>query len=254
MRLILSFLVGGSYVAFTLWVSERFGSRIGGLLGGLPSTILVSLVFIAWNQGNEAVITALSIAPAVLAACTFFLIAFVNLHKYGRSLATGGGLLLWFCTSFILVTIGPRNIFISTAIAVVFLGAAIVFLRRFPDGKVFKASLTKGEFFFRVVFAGTIIALAVLASKLLGPLWGGMMAGFPAGFLPSMFILERKHGIRFAASVAKNMPYGNIAMIFFLLTLFFLIPVAGMVWATLVAYLASLLCAFLINRYFLAKY
>ena len=37
-KLLLSFVVGGCYIAAMLWVSERFGSKIGGILIGLPLT------------------------------------------------------------------------------------------------------------------------------------------------------------------------------------------------------------------------
>jgi uncharacterized membrane protein (GlpM family) len=252
-RLFLSFLLGGSYVAFTLWIAEKFGSRLGGLLGGLPSTILVSLAFIAWNQGDAAVRTATAVAPAMLAACSFFLVVFIYSHKYGRSVAAIAGLLVWFLVSVVLVTVGVHSIFISIAIALIFIGISILSLEKFLDRKLPATELRRGEFLFRVFVAGGFVALAVFVSKLLGPVWGGMMASFPAGFLSSMLLLERKHGIAFAASVAKNMPYGNIAIILFLLVLFLLIPVAGTVWAMITGYLASLLAAFFINTHILAR-
>ena len=39
-KLLLSFVVGGCYIAAMLWVAERFGSKIGGILIGLPSNLL----------------------------------------------------------------------------------------------------------------------------------------------------------------------------------------------------------------------
>ena len=52
-KLLLSFLVGGCWVTLTTIIAEKFGSKIGGLLGGLPSTIVVSLLFIGLTQNAE---------------------------------------------------------------------------------------------------------------------------------------------------------------------------------------------------------
>ena len=63
-KLFLSFIVGGLYIALTIRISERIGSRIGGLLIGLPSTLLVSLIFIAWTQNAGAAVSAGETLPA----------------------------------------------------------------------------------------------------------------------------------------------------------------------------------------------
>src|SRR3989338_7591097 len=80
-KLILSFIVGGSWLAFTLWISEKFGSKIGGIIIGLPSTTLVSLLFIAWTQDSSAAVAAVVIIPAVTAVSLIFSYAFVALYK-----------------------------------------------------------------------------------------------------------------------------------------------------------------------------
>ncbi|MCP4683701.1 MAG: DUF3147 family protein [Desulfobacterales bacterium] len=36
----LSFVVGGLWVAGTTFIAEYFGTKIGGIIGGLPSTIV----------------------------------------------------------------------------------------------------------------------------------------------------------------------------------------------------------------------
>ena len=49
----LSFLVGGVWVTLSSVAAERFGSKAGGLIGGLPSTIVVTLLFIGLTQSAE---------------------------------------------------------------------------------------------------------------------------------------------------------------------------------------------------------
>ena len=43
-RVVLSFLVAGSWIALVTLLAERLGSRLGGLFANLPSNILISLI------------------------------------------------------------------------------------------------------------------------------------------------------------------------------------------------------------------
>ena len=86
-KLILSFFIGGTYIAFTIWIAEKFGSKIGGIILGLPSTTLVSLIFIAWTQDVSAVLTALPTTTAALSVSALFVSAFILSYRYGIKIA-----------------------------------------------------------------------------------------------------------------------------------------------------------------------
>ncbi|MBN1224817.1 MAG: DUF3147 family protein, partial [Candidatus Aminicenantes bacterium] len=47
-KLVLSFFVGGAWVAAATLIADKYGTKIGGIIIGLPSTLLVSLFFIGW--------------------------------------------------------------------------------------------------------------------------------------------------------------------------------------------------------------
>lgn len=248
-KLILSFIAGGSFIAFLIWLSEKFGSKIGGMLIGLPSTGLISLIFIAWTQNTEAAVSALPVFPATIGAATLFSVAFIYFHKYGNVSSFFLALLLWFALSFPLAFFSLKNIWISFGLAIVFVGIAIWKLNKFPYRKLDKFSLSRSEFLFRVILAGGIISLAVLLGKVLGPLWGGMFASFPAAFSSSLLILKRRHGIEFASSVARTMPYGAISNILFAISFFYLVPALGMLLGTTLAFLVSLVFIFVVNKF-----
>lgn len=252
-KLLLSFVVGGLYIALMIWVSERFGSRIGGLLVGLPSTILVSLLFIAWAQDTQTAVSAIPITPAAIAANSLFLVAFIFLYnKCGRTGAFLIAVILWFFLSFPLLFLS-LNIFISLILASLYFGVAVCFLRKFPHRKLTKFNLTKKEFLFRIVFAGSFITIAVLLGKLMGPIWGGMFASFPVAFSSSIIILESRYGIEFTSSVARTMPYGSMGAVLFAVVFFFFVPVMGVALGTIIAYLASLIFALVVNSFVLKK-
>ena len=252
-KLILSFVVGGSYIAFLIWISEKFGSRIGGMLIGLPSTGLISLIFIAWTQSKEVAVRALPVFPATIGAAALFIVAFIYFHKYGNVKSFLLALLLWFVLSFPLAFFALRNIWISFVLGIIFLGIAIWRLNKFPYKKLESFTLTRNEFLFRIIFAGSLIAFAVFLGKALGPLFGGMFASFPVAFSSSLLILKRRHGIEFTSSVARTMPYGGIGNVIFAMTFFFVVPLLGMFLGTTLACLTSVIFILILNNFILKK-
>ncbi|MEK7570399.1 MAG: hypothetical protein AAB515_03115 [Patescibacteria group bacterium] len=252
-KLLLSFLIGGSYIAFAIWVSEKFGSRIGGLLIGLPGSLLISILFIAWSQGTDVAVRAMPIIPASIAANNLFIVGFIYLRRWGRIIALAGGLLIWACLTLPLVASSIKSITLSVALAAIFFTCAIVYLRNFPDRKLASITLTKTEVALRIVSTGGIVCLVVLLTKILGPLWGGMFAGFPAAFSSSLVILDRRYGIDFTSSVAKTMPHGSIGNVIFGVLFFLIVPAFGIVVGTLLAYLSALAYAFVFHRFILSQ-
>jgi hypothetical protein len=252
-KLLLSFVVGGCYIAAMLWVSERFGSKIGGILIGLPLTTLISLIFIAWTQGEQAATAAVPVIPATIAANSILLVMFIHQYQYGRIIAYGSALVLWLLLTLPLVIFHVQSILASLLLAALFFTVAIYFLRRFPYRKIPKYTFSRAEFMFRVCFVGTVVACAVLLGKVLGPLWGGLFASFPAAISSSLILLERKHGIDFTASVARTMPYGSMGNILFVLVFFYIDPFVGIGPSILLGYISALAFAFVINTYVLSN-
>lgn len=247
-KLGLSFLVGGLYIALTTWAAEKLGSKIGGILIGLPLTLLVSLIFIAWTQSTNSAVAAIPIVPAAIAADSIFIAALIKFFKHGKITSYLLALFVWFFLTFPLVFIYIQNIWISLFLATVFFSIAILYLRKFPDRKIKNFKLSSNEFLFRVLFFGTFISLSVLLGKILGPLWGGLFASFPAAFSSSLLILEQRHGIDFMSSVAKTMPYGSIANVLFATTFYFITPWLGILYGILISYSVALISVIVINK------
>ena len=253
LKLLLSFLVGGSYVAFTIWVSEKFGSKLGGLLIGLPTTLLVSLLFIAWTQNSQAAVSSIPVVPATIGLASIFLATFIYQFKHGKVFAYSSAVIVWLLITFSFVLFSLKNIFLSIILGIIFIALALYLLNNFPHRKLTSYKSSINEFLFRCLFAGSIITLAVFLGKLLGPLWGGVFASFPVAFSSSLLLLERKHGIEFTSSVAKTMPYGNLANILFATAFYFLVPAIGIVIGTIIAYSLSLVFAVFVNKYILNR-
>ena len=243
LKVLLSFLVGGSYIAFTIWVSEKFGSKLGGVLIGLPSTSLVSLAFIAWSQGVPAAVATVPVIPAVFGASCSFVAVFFLLQKRGVGNAFAIALGLWFVLTSSFVFLKLESLALSVGIGILLSAAAINALSSFPHRKLPNTHSPKTEFLFRSAFAGGVVACAVILAKFAGPLWGGVFAAFPAAFSSSVFLLSRKHGAEFAGSVARTMPYGSLSTMAFVLAFYFSAVPLGLIGSLAFSFAVSLAAA-----------
>src|SRR3989441_2201433 len=83
LHLTIAFLVGGAWVSFATLIAERYGSALGGLVGGLPAISVVSFLFIGINQGPETASQAAIVFPLALTFTVSFLVAYAALSKRG---------------------------------------------------------------------------------------------------------------------------------------------------------------------------
>src|SRR5258708_33146817 len=110
-KLILSFLVGGLYVIAATVSADKLGSKIGGLISGLPSTVLFGLLFIGWTQNSQAGVEATTLLPAVIGVACFFLITYVYFIKYNIWLAFVLAFIVWGLLTFGLFVVHLTNFF-----------------------------------------------------------------------------------------------------------------------------------------------
>lgn len=252
-RVVLSFLVGGLWIGAMTRISERFGSKIGGLLISLPSTALVGLAFIALTQNSDALRSATTVMPSSIAASTIFLVVFVLLHSRGWLFAYLGGIAVWFALNLPLVILKIENIVLSLLLAVLLFCISVAYFHRHPHRQLTSFETSRKVFILRVIFAGSFIALAVLLAKLAGPTWGGMFSSFPAAFSATVIIFARSHGIEFTSSLSRTMVNGNIANVVFVTSIFLLVPYVGSALAILFAYFICLTFATFSYKYIVTR-
>lgn len=242
-KLTLSFLVGGIWVSLSSIAAERFGSKVGGLIGGLPSTIVVTLLFIGLTQSAARAAESAIIVPLVMGVNGIFVTVFIYLSRRGLALALAGALLAWFGLALILMILDVRVLWVS------FLGwvalAASCFLVVEKGMKIVShgrkvTRYTAVQLAGRAALAGTVVAFAVLMSKVAGPLAGGIFATFPAVFLSNLIISYRNGGAGFASAVAKSlMVSGMITVPIYALLVWYFYPRLGLGLGTLLAFLVA---------------
>src|SRR2546426_12722403 len=128
LHLILAFMVGGAWVSSATLIPERYGSALGGLVGGLPAISIVSFLFIGLNQGSTTASQATIVFPLALSFTMSFLLVYAVLSERGFPLAFVGALLVCVGLSTITAYLDLRNLFFSVG---VFLSVASVYFYLF---------------------------------------------------------------------------------------------------------------------------
>jgi uncharacterized membrane protein (GlpM family) len=255
LHLILAFAVGGAWVSSATLVAERYGSALGGLVGGLPAISIVSFLFIGLNQDPQTASQATVVFPLALSFTMSFLLVYAIASKRGFRVAFLAALLVWTSLSTITAFTNPRNLFLSVG---VFLSAASFYLYMFKvkmklphiGGTQIVYSVPQAAF--RAIVGGSIIALAVLLSQLGGPELGGIASSFPAIFSLTLFFSYKTRGMELSRALTKPLLIsGGLTAFPYSLLVGFLYPILGVGIGTAVALSCTVplvvLAHFLIN-------
>ncbi|MCF7826240.1 MAG: DUF3147 family protein [Candidatus Marinimicrobia bacterium] len=207
-KLALSFLVGSVWITSVTVIAERFGSKIGGFIGGLPSTIVVALLFIGLSQSTQDASRAAVMIPMVMGVNGLFILIYLaRVHK-GLVQALLTALAVWFVVIAGIVMSGVESAFVSFLVWAISLGVAYYITEHVMHiahkGGV-RVPYTTRQIVTRGVVSGFIISLAVLISRLTGPVIGGIASNFPVIFMSTLFITYRTGGAEFSRAVAKTL-------------------------------------------------
>src|SRR5215831_9396641 len=95
LHLFLAFIVGGAWVSSTTRIAEKYGSALGGLVGGLPAISIISFLFIGLDQGPKTASEATIVFPLALSFTMSFLFVYAALASKGFAVAFVSGLGVW---------------------------------------------------------------------------------------------------------------------------------------------------------------
>ncbi len=237
-------------------LAERYGTKVGGVVAGLPATVLISLLFIAWTQSPQVAVDAATMVPAVGGINCLFVVAYIALLRKGFGIALGGAFALWVILSFVLILSGLHD-FTSSLFLYLFLlllSHHIVEKRlSVPSETGRKTVYTFSIILFRAIFSGFIIALAVVMARVGGPLLGGVFAVFPAMFVGTLFITYLTHGPSFSAAVMKASVLGAISVVVYGTVVRITYVPLGIALGTLTSLAVSFVSALVIHRFLATK-
>ena len=249
LKLLLGFVIGGLWVSLGTLAAETFGTRVGGFIGGLPSTIVVALVFIGWTQGSEQVFRATTVLPLAFSVNAVYLITYAVLARKAFAWGIVGALSAWFLFQGLLGLLEVNNLTLATAVwLLVFVASYDVLQNRLRIRSHEKIALrhTPSQIAWRAGFGGAVIVLAIMMSKIGGPIWGGIFSAFPAVYTSTLVITSQSGGVEFSRSlITPLMISGVISPVVFGIAFRYTVFGFNLFEAAAIAYAISMVSAFL---------
>jgi hypothetical protein len=253
LKLMLGFVIGGAWITLSTIAAEKFGSKIGGLIGGLPSTIVVSFFFIAWTQGPAQVYDSTTFMPFAFAINIAYLIVYAVLSRRGLAAGVVGALAAWFILTAALIEsrLSSLPLAIAAWILAAVLGYYVVQFRlRIRSQSRVPIRYTPLQIAWRAAFSGAVISFAIVMSKVGGPAWGGIFSAFPAVYTSTLIITSRSVSVDFSRSlITPLLISGVVNPVVFGLVLRYIIFDFNLVTATALAYCASMVTAYLTYQF-----
>ena len=259
LRLLLSFVIGGTWVTIITEGTLKYGSRIGGLLAGFPSTVAFSLAFIGLTQTANAAVEATTALPLALSLTATFPLVYSRLAKgHGFELALSAALAFWAVSSLALSVVAltvSLNFFVSLAGFYTICAVAYYFLarNRMRKTSVRGIRLSSFDWVWRFALAGGIVVGAVLFSAIFGPLVGGVFSSFPAIITSTIYIVNRVDGVEASRGIATPVMVATVFTIVpYTVFVRYAFPSFGIVLGTLTGYAVavpfSLIAYYLVGR------
>lgn len=256
LKVFLSFLVAGIWITLITRISESRGTKLGGLLSGMPSNLVISMIFVAWTQGTAIASESASIVPLAMIIDSVFLFVFVlACNKYGEN-AFIISIISWVICAYLTSFFTGISMWTGTITYAIITFALFYYLEKTQKIKSNEPATankpTNADLVFRGAGAGAVVASVVVLVYVLGPQIGGIFAVFPAVMLSTLFILSKSQGIKFAQSSAKIMMISSFPVITYAVGVNLTYPVLGVIKGSVISYFGAFL-TLLIVKVFLDK-
>jgi uncharacterized membrane protein (GlpM family) len=240
---IIPFALSALVVVLVTIIAEKYGTKTGGVIGTLPSTIIIAFLFIALDKGVQFAAESVAIVPAEMGINLVFLLLFTLLSSRKILIASLGSLLGWTILTSILLYTNVTSIIVSLALFLICFFITFIILdkkKKITAQNTIKVHYTPLKILSRSLLAGTVIAIAVTFSNI-GVALSGIFSVFPAIFLSTMLISLKEHGSQFSGAMAKGMIYGSPSVVSYAVCIYFLYPYTGILIGTIGAFLIALI-------------
>jgi uncharacterized membrane protein (GlpM family) len=238
---IIPFILSALVVILVTVIAEKYGTKTGGVIGTLPSTIIIAFLFIAVDKGTRFASDSVAVVPAEMGINLVFLLGFALLSQKKILVALAGSLLTWTVLTIVIYYSNLTSIVVSLFIYIICCLLAFLILdkkKKITSQDTIKVHYTPLKLLGRSLIAGIVIAIAVSFSNV-GVLLSGIFSVFPAIFLSTMLISLREHGSQFTGAMAKGMIYGSPSVVSYAIGIHFLYPLVGILTGTIGAFLIA---------------
>lgn len=240
---IIPFTLSALVVILVTIIAEKFGTKTGGVIGTLPSTIIIAFLFIALDKGVHFTSDSVAVVPAEMGINLIFLLLFTQLSKKGIPITLTGSLGGWTILTIGIYSTQITSITLSLVLYIICFFITFLILektKKIPSQDTIKVHYTLLKLLGRSLIAGIVIAIAVTFSNL-GTILSGIFSVFPAIFLSTMLISLREHGSQFTGAMAKAMIYGSPSVVTYAVCIHIFYPLTGIIPGTITAFLIAVL-------------
>jgi len=257
LQLLMTFIAGSTWIFLTVYSGAHFGSKIGGFIGGLPSTALLAFFFIGYTQSPSFASQATTAFPLGIGVSGLFLVVFAWISRYGFLPGLLAGIMMWFILT-IIITLLPLELFVINLIIylAIMIFAFYILEKRLKIKAIpaKKSEHNSKHLAFRSLFGGLIITLTVLIAKVGGPHLGGLFAAFPAMFIATLTVSYRVNGIDFSRAITKPLLVtGMITVAVYAISVRYLYISTGLYLGTVLSILVASVSAYLTFKSILSR-
>ncbi len=205
---LLKIVLAPAFVVTITLVARRFGSRIGGVVGGLPAIAGPILFVLALDHGRSfAADAAVGTLLGVVAVMAFVLGYVAVSSRVGWPAAVVGG---WVCFFAVVGVFQPVHLdaYVALALALAATAATVRLLPRPVVGVAVDEDHPRGELAVRALCALVPVAAITASAHLLGPHLSGLLASFPIMTPVLAAFTQSRHGAREAARLLHGLATG----------------------------------------------
>ena len=257
-QLISSFVVGGILVATLSFLSEKVSSKFSGIILSFPSTAALGYFFLGWTLSPEQVSEVVPASFIPLGLCALFppiylyLAIFIEKHTVNKSAKIAFCFILstfiWILLSLPIILFKFNNLIIGLIIYAILIFIAHYLLGRKKVNKQIAPAYSNVQKIYRAMFVGFMIAVIVFLGNTLGIFWGAAFTMFPAAFSSSMIVFHWNYKPIEIYPLVRKIGIGTISILIYSIIVMISFPLFGIIWGTLLAYLASLFSSILISK------
>jgi MFS family permease len=249
-KVVVSFFSAGLWIAGTSILAERLGSHKGGLISILPSTVLISLIFVALIKNTRFAAGATAAIPMGVTIDVVFLTVLILLLGIGLTRAVAISLSLWLVLAVLAREIHSSDFLINSILYLLVL-LPVVFILKFRIDPAPKSESpgksTRERVLMRALFGGSVVGGTTFLAGFAGTYWVGLFSTFPAVMLCNMIILTRSQGKTFARAFGRVMIIASTNIIIYAYGISVTYPSLGVVPGTILSF--SLSCIWIVLLY-----
>lgn len=192
--------------------AQRFGGKVGGFIAGLPATSVLAIFFITYTEGARHGYDVTGVFPLAISGNAVFLAAFVAFSKKRFSGGLIAALAIWILVQSILLYFHPVRFGVVVTLGVVLFLVSFLFIGSLdtPDPGTRPVRHGMVEIAIRAGSGGAIIVLAMIGSRLGGPVFGGILSAFPATVVATLIITDVYGGKDLARVMARPMMVSGV--------------------------------------------